>query len=63
MKQESISTITAEEFDRKFSAVEDISAYLDLESAGPKRINIDLPNEFLAELDREAVRRGITDNR
>jgi CopG antitoxin of type II toxin-antitoxin system len=60
-----IDSITAEEFDRKFDAGEDISQYLDWESARrpgleSKRINIDLPNDFLAALDKEADRRGIT---
>jgi predicted DNA binding CopG/RHH family protein len=60
------ATISAEEFDRLVDEnKEDVTQYLDLESArrpGPegKRINIDLPNEFLAQLDREAARRGIT---
>jgi hypothetical protein len=45
---------------------EDVIQYLDLESArrpgleDSKRINIDLPSDFLAELDKEAAHRGIT---
>jgi hypothetical protein len=60
------ATISAEEFDRLVDeGKEDVVQYFDLENArrggpGVKRINIDLPNEFLAELDREATRRGIT---
>lgn len=59
-------TISAEEFDRLVDEnTEDVTQYLNLESARRhglegKRINIDLPNEFLTQLDREAARRGIT---
>src|SRR5260370_28672875 len=67
-KENSMSkaTISAEEFDRLVDEnKEDVTQYLDLKSArrhglGGKRINIDLPNEFLAQLDQEAARRGIT---
>jgi predicted DNA binding CopG/RHH family protein len=31
-----------------------------VESGAPKRVNIDLPEEFLAKLDKEAAVRGIT---
>lgn len=59
---------TAQEFDRRFDEGEDV---FDLAEIKPeditrpglsesKRINIDLPGDFLVELDREAARRGIT---
>jgi hypothetical protein len=60
------ATISAADFDRLVDeGKEDVVQYLDLENArrgdpGTKRINIDLPIEFLIELDRESVRRGIT---
>jgi hypothetical protein len=59
-------TISVEELDKLVDeGKENVLQYFDLENArrggpGVKRINIDLPNEFLAELDREATRRGIT---
>jgi len=60
-----IETITAEQLDRLVDeGKEDVLRYFDLDnarrgSAGTKRINIDLPNDFLTQLDREASRRGI----
>jgi hypothetical protein len=54
---------TTEEFDRRFDAGEDITKMADyevVESGAPKRVNIDLPEEFLAKLDKEAAVRGIT---
>jgi hypothetical protein len=42
---------------------ENVLQYFDLDNlrrGDSKRINIDLPIEFLAALDRQAVRRGIT---
>jgi len=59
-------TISAEELDKLVDeGKEDVLQYFDLENArrggqGVKRINIDVPIEFLAEIDREAARRGIT---
>ena len=59
-------TISAEELDKLVDeGKEDVLQYFDLQNArrgepGIKRINIDLPNDFLADLDREAARRGIT---
>lgn len=62
-----IETITVEQLDRLVDeGKEDVLQYFDLENArrrggaGTKRINIDLPNDFLTQLDREATRRGIT---
>lgn len=50
--------ITAEEFDRKFEAGEDVSDHIDWDS-GTKRFNLDLPIWAIRELDVEATRRGI----
>lgn len=62
---DTIKTISAEEFDRKFDAGEDISEYIDWENAKRpgleiKRVSLDLPNHFLVKLDNEATLRGIT---
>jgi len=61
------TSITAAKFDSLANEnKEDVIQYLDLESArrpgleDSKRINIDLPSDFLAELDKEAAHRGIT---
>lgn len=64
MKNEK-NTITAEELDRRFDAGEDISAFLDWEKARrpglePRRVNVDLPNWMVAELDRHASLIGVT---
>src|SRR5271157_5575706 len=59
-------TISAEDFDRLVDEnKEDVVQYFDLDNARrggaeTKRINIDVPIEVLADLDREAARRGIT---
>jgi hypothetical protein len=58
-----MKTLTAEEFDELAESGADISEYLDWDKAtrgDSKRINLDLPIGFLAALDREAVRRGVT---
>ena len=47
--------ISAEKFDKKFDAGEDISEYLDLDSA-IKKINVDFPVWMVKELDAEATR-------
>lgn len=61
MKQ-SNKNIKAGEFDRKFET-EDVSEHLDHKTAKVKhpaqRINIDIPQEILEKVDREAVRIGI----
>jgi predicted DNA binding CopG/RHH family protein len=68
-KENSMSktSISAAKFDSLVDEnKEDVIQYLDLESAprpgleDSKRINIDLPSDFLAELDKEAAHRGIT---
>jgi hypothetical protein len=60
-----INTITAEDFDRKFDAGEDISEYLDWDSARrpnleQRRVNLDLPAWMIDSLDKEAQRVGVT---
>ncbi|WP_207791505.1 type II toxin-antitoxin system BrnA family antitoxin [Sandaracinobacteroides saxicola] len=57
--------ISAEEFDRMFDDGEDIDAYIDWSKATrpglvPKRVNVDFPSHAVAQLDREARRRGVT---
>ena len=64
-KEKSTQTITAEEFDRRFDAGEDISEYVDWSSGRRpgfemKRINLDVPVHLLGDLDREARRRGVS---
>jgi hypothetical protein len=54
--------ITAEEFDRRFDAGEDISDYIDWESArrpNATRISVDLPKPLLERLDAEADKIGV----
>jgi CopG antitoxin of type II toxin-antitoxin system len=62
-KSGDIKKLTADEFDELADSGQDMSDYLDWDKAvrgDSKRINIDLPTDFLAGLDREAARRGIT---
>ncbi len=47
--------ISAENFDKKFEAGEDITEYLDLDST-IKKINVDFPVWMVKELDAEATR-------
>jgi len=56
--------ISAEEFDRRVDAGEDVSAYLDWDKATrPGRdtfkVNVDLPRDLLRRIDAEATRVGI----
>jgi CopG antitoxin of type II toxin-antitoxin system len=58
-------SITAEEFDRRFDAGEDVSEYIDWSKAErinavPKRVNVDFPTWVVNGLDREAQRLGVT---
>ena len=58
-------TISAEEFDRRFDAGEDVSSYLDWQSAKrpgleQRRVNVDLPMWMIDSLDGEAKRVGVT---
>ena len=59
------TTITTAEFDRKFDAGEDITAYLDLETAtrpnrAMQRVNVDFPADLLRAIDAETKRLGVT---
>jgi hypothetical protein len=51
--------ITADEFDAKFEAGENISAHMDW-SRAVKRVSLDLHVWAIQALDKEAERRGIT---
>jgi hypothetical protein len=58
-------TISAEEFDRRFEAGEDVTGFMDLgKTRRPgrevQRVNVDFPKTFLAEIDREAQRVGVS---
>ncbi len=48
-------SISAAEFDRKFDAGEDISEFLDLDTA-IKKVNVDFPIWMVNKLDEEAAR-------
>ncbi len=55
----------AKEFDERFDAGEDMSATLDKARARrpgeeSRRVNVDFPAWMIAQLDREATRRGVT---
>lgn len=57
--------ISAEEFDEKFEAGEDLSEYLDLDKAirpelKQKKIRLQLPEWMLGSVDREAKKLGVS---
>jgi hypothetical protein len=57
--------ISAEEFDRRFDAGEDITPYLDMSTlrrvkTAARRVNVDFPEWMVEALDREADTVGIT---
>lgn len=57
--------ITAAEFDAKFDAGEDVSAYYDLEKAvrpglEQRRVSVDFPEWMVQQLDQVARRLGVT---
>jgi len=59
------NTLTANEFDRRFDNGEDISAFMDWDRASrpglePRRVNVDLPEWMIGELDRHASLIGVT---
>jgi hypothetical protein len=59
------NTITAEDFDKRFDAGDDVSEFLEWESAkrpnqNQKRVTIDLPVWLVGSLDLEARRIGVT---
>lgn len=58
-------TITAEEFDRKFDAGEDVSEYIDWSKTfrpgeEPLPVQLTLPWNVLLKVEQEAVKRGMT---
>ncbi len=58
-------TISAEEFEKLFERGEDVSRFMDLEHAqrpgrAAQRVNVDFPRPFLAEIDQESKRIGVT---
>ncbi len=60
-----VKKISVEEFDRRFDDGEDMSDYLDWSSfrrpgLEPKRVNLDMPQAMVAELDTHARKRGVT---
>ncbi len=62
--QDGRETITAQEFDRRLEAGEDVSQFMDVAKARRpgrevQRVNVDFPKTFLAEIDREADRVGV----
>jgi len=57
--------ITAEEFDEKFDAGEDISQYLEIDKARrpdleQKKISLSLPNWMISGIDKEARKMGVS---
>lgn len=57
--------ISAEDFDAKFEAGEDVGAHLEWSGArrpglAKRRVNIDFTEQMVRRLDREAQRRGVT---
>jgi hypothetical protein len=55
----------AKKFDRDFDAGKDVTGALDLSKARrpgqeQKRVNVDFPTWMVEELDREAMRLGVT---
>ena len=64
-KSDTTTTITAEEFDRRFDDGEDIGEFVDWSTARRpglelKRVNVDFPAWVVTGLDREARRLGVT---
>lgn len=63
--QDGKETISAEEFDRRFEAGEDVTQFMDLNNArrpgrAMQRVNVDFPKEFLAKIDRKARQVGVS---
>ncbi len=60
-----MTSISAEEFDRRFDDGEGMEEYLDMEHpvvhrASPSRVVITPPDQVVAALDAEAERRGVS---
>ena len=58
-------TLTAEEFDAKFDAGDDMTPYMDWSKARRpgreiQRVNVDFPVDLLKAIDQEARRIGVT---
>ena len=58
-------TLTAEEFDARFDAGEDMTPHMDWERArrpgrDVQRVNVDFPVDLLKAIDQEARRIGVT---
>jgi len=71
MRKETMKTITAKEFDKKFDNGEDIAEYLDFSTAirfkdikklktETKKVNVDFPEWIIESLDKEAKKIGVT---
>lgn len=65
MDEQSVKTISAEEFDRRFDDGEDMGDYIDWSKATrgtreTQRVNVDFPAWMVTRLDQEAKRRGVT---
>ena len=63
--QKQKTTVTAEELCRRFNKGEDIGEFLDWDKATrpglvPRRVNVDLPNWMIYELDKQASLIGVT---
>ena len=57
--------ITASEFDEKFDAAEDLSAYFDIDKASRpglkyRRVSVDFPDWMVQKLDKISKRLGVT---
>jgi len=61
MKHKKVKPISAEEFDRKFDAGEDITPYMDFKNAVfVDRVNVDFPVWMIKRLDREATKLNVS---
>jgi hypothetical protein len=64
MKTEKPIEITAEEFDRRFEAGEDMTPFLDFSKAKRfnklQRVNVDFPSWMVDAMDKESSRLGVS---
>jgi len=61
MKHKKVKPISAEEFDRKFDAGEDITPYMDFKNAVVvDRVNVDFPVWMIKRLDHEATKLNVS---
>jgi len=64
MKHKKVKPISAEEFDRKFDAGEDITPYMDFKNAVVvDRVNVDFPVWMIKRLDHEATKLNVSRRR